>query len=885
MIKYNYEISVNDNKARLNKDIFLFRGNRNIHYYFSIKGARFTFSKTNEDLIESSNAIYAAVTVIKPNGLEVANAIAPVEDGVIHLKVTEDLIDEEVEVGDFDLVFDLFDDSEGAVTIPKIKGQFHVQERPCETSIGTLSGNVNVVNQAVVDLAIATQENEQLVVVDDDGKYVKTVWKTGDKISVERLNKIEEGLEDVSAQFKENQINLIEDDTSMEGISDSEHDSLKTDNKTIIGGINEVNAKLKDIANKTIIEGNKIYLAKADGTKLDEGTDLPIQEVDLSSYVKKENGKSLITDTERNKLTNLENYDDTSIKNDIQVQKSRIDSFTSLKEGSTTGDAELVDARVGEDGITYDNLGDSIRSQLLNLSEGKQSMFIAQTSKCDNVYINTVNGMETSSNSWMSTDYVDISNVSKIGYIELFETSAGLSFYDESKKFISSISGSGYTFKFKTSKCPDNAKYVRVCANKTYADDVNIWILEKNYAIKNEVENISKKLDNAIIDSFIHSSNLINRLDLVSITKDCGVTCIKNNDKSFTFTGKPTKDCYIEFSLNCEHLSIGKYFLGYNGVIEGIKPSDHYYLWLYNNEGNGSDRLLYINNLSKDTSFTITEEKECTKLRLVFFKDSIININTSHFWLNFEVLDKQYKPPYVANTDETKTTNTKYSKLKMNCLGDSITFGMIPDSGMTDQMARPYPTVLKELLGLAECRNYGQSGTCLSVVKEDETAISNRNNAFVTRMKTMDKDADIIAIFGGVNDYIRSVGGYCNALGTLESEDDTSIYGALKQITKYMIETYPKAVIFFITPMKQAGTTGVSPYEPKFTLDDVVNAIKEVASINSIPVLDLYTCSGVHFENDIWRAIYGGNDKLHPNQLFVEEHLSVLIANFIKTLC
>lgn len=203
MIKYNYEISVNDNKARLNKDIFLFRGNRNIHYYFSIKGARFTFSKTNEDLIESSNAIYAAVTVIKPNGVEVANAIAPVEDGVIHLKVTEDLIDEEVEVGDFDLVFDLFDDNEGAVTIPKIKGQFHVQERPCTTSIGTLSGNVNVVNQAVVDLAIATQENEQLIVVDDDGKYVKTTWVKGDKISIERLNKIEEGIEKNSTQYKD----------------------------------------------------------------------------------------------------------------------------------------------------------------------------------------------------------------------------------------------------------------------------------------------------------------------------------------------------------------------------------------------------------------------------------------------------------------------------------------------------------------------------------------------------------------------------------------------------------------------------------------------------------------------------------------------------------
>lgn len=231
MIKYNYEVSVNENRAKLNKDIFLFRGNRNIHYYFSIKGARFAFEKEG-DLIENANAIYAAVTVIKPNGVEVANAIAPVENGLIHLKVTEDLIDEEVEIGDFDLVFDLFDDSDGAVTIPKIKGQFHVQERPCTTSIGTLSGNVNVVNQAVVDLAIATQENEQLIVVDDDGKYVKTTWVKGDKISIERLNKIEEGIEKNSTQYK-------------------------------------------DIANKTVVENNKLYLVKADGTKLDEGTELP----------------------------------------------------------------------------------------------------------------------------------------------------------------------------------------------------------------------------------------------------------------------------------------------------------------------------------------------------------------------------------------------------------------------------------------------------------------------------------------------------------------------------------------------------------------------------------------------------------------------------------
>ena len=87
-------------------------------------------------------------------------------------------------------------------------------------------------------------------------------------------------IQDVEARkdiqiIKENQINLIEDDTSMEGISDTTHDNLETTNKTIIGGINEVNSQLKDIANKTVIEGNKLYLVKSDGTKIDNGTTLP----------------------------------------------------------------------------------------------------------------------------------------------------------------------------------------------------------------------------------------------------------------------------------------------------------------------------------------------------------------------------------------------------------------------------------------------------------------------------------------------------------------------------------------------------------------------------------------------------------------------------------
>lgn len=51
---------------------------------------------------------------------------------------------------------------------------------------------------------------------------------------------------------------------------------LTTTAKDVKGAVNEVAAQYKDIAKKTIIEGNKIYLEKSDGTKLDEGTTLPI---------------------------------------------------------------------------------------------------------------------------------------------------------------------------------------------------------------------------------------------------------------------------------------------------------------------------------------------------------------------------------------------------------------------------------------------------------------------------------------------------------------------------------------------------------------------------------------------------------------------------------
>lgn len=68
-------------------------------------------------------------------------------------------------------------------------------------------------------------------------------------------------------------------------------------------------------------------------------------------------------------------------RSDINVQKARIDNLASLDEGSTTGDAELVDIRVSYDGNTYASAGDAVRGQVGDLTETLDAITTADIAK------------------------------------------------------------------------------------------------------------------------------------------------------------------------------------------------------------------------------------------------------------------------------------------------------------------------------------------------------------------------------------------------------------------------------------------------------------------------------------------------------------------------
>ena len=148
--------------------------------------------------------------------------------------------------------------------------------------------------------------------------YNKRVWANGDLITKERMNNIENGIYDahdkINAINDKVEENTTDTNTARQDISDIKlqigTEELTTTSKKIKGAINDLSSQIKD------------------------------------------------------KASNV----------DLDVERKRIDSFGSLKEGSTTGDAELIDGRIGANGIVYNNIGTGIRSQIKSLNENSLSI-------------------------------------------------------------------------------------------------------------------------------------------------------------------------------------------------------------------------------------------------------------------------------------------------------------------------------------------------------------------------------------------------------------------------------------------------------------------------------------------------------------------------------
>ena len=210
---------------------------------------------------------------------------------------------------------------------------------------------------------------------------------------------------------------------------------------------------------------------------------------------------------------------------------------------------------------------------------------------------------------------------------------------------------------------------------------------------------------------------------------------------------------------------------------------------------------------------------------------------------------------------------------KINFLGDSITEG----HGVSCQ-ENVFHQVMKREYDLAEARNYGVGGSRFA--RQMVPSEPQWDQDFCQRATEMEKDADAVVVFGGTNDF-----GHGDApIGDFSDCEPNTFYGACHFLFRYLIETYPDAVIAVCTPLHRLNEDdpmGDHRYKVYHygDLKTYVAIIREVAEYYSLPVIDLYAKSGIQPKVDIMREKFMP-DGLHPNDAG-HERIAHVIGNFL----
>lgn len=258
-------------------------------------------------------------------------------------------------------------------------------------------------------------------------------------------------------------------------------------------------------------------------------------------------------------------------------------------------------------------------------------------------------------------------------------------------------------------------------------------------------------------------------------------------------------------------------------------------------------------------------------------KKRIVSVCTVFIMTTLSVFGQNAQEPatkVVVNASE-KTLNSQWDGKKVAYLGDSMT-----DKRRVGTTC-VYWEYLSELLGIKPFV-YGINGNQWNGIY----------NQAVKMHEELGTNVDAILIFCGTNDYNAGIplGKFysyttkvVNRKGNMVPlkyrtpiMNDTTFCGRINKAMSYLKNNYPQQQIIMITPIRRGyakfSEKNVQPEESYCNnlglyIDDYVNVLRQAASNWAVPLIDLYSLSGLYplAESQLQYFHNKETDRLHPN--------------------